>query len=271
MALASAGACRPDRDPVGPRADVPVAGLPVFGHLVKVDRTGDKTLMGELIAVDTEGLWIWTGPVAIAGSTGSSVRVPLRRMKDPNEHVYVPLTDIRRLIISRYRAGPAVGATAGWAGGLLLLTLSHGFWLLISAPITIVAGTGATLGTYLQSKQFVHRGIGERRWASFGTRVAALRGYARFPQGVPEGWPAQVEDGRVEIGVEVFAGGESSGGDSTGDESGSTELAGSSDDGGTGGPATDTDGVETGEHDTDGLDTDGPPEVEVPEPPSGDG
>lgn len=190
LAVALVGACRPDRDPVGPPArDSGLEDVPVRGHLVRIERVeGQPALVGELIAAGPEGLWIWTGPEAIADATGSHPRIARRNREDPAEHVLVPAAEIRRVVVSRYHAGKALAATGGIAGGLVLLTLTHGFYFVITMPITAVAGAGALVGTHVQSKAYVHRGLGKRRDA-LPERLASLRGFARFPQGVPPRWP----------------------------------------------------------------------------------
>jgi hypothetical protein len=144
--------------------------------------------VGELVAAGPEGLWLFTGPEAIAGATGSHRRIARRHHEDPAEHRLVPAAAIRRVVVSRYHAGPALAITGGWAGGLVLLTVTHGFFLIFTMPITAAAGAGALVGTHVQSKVYVHRGLGPRR-AGLGERLSALRGLARFPQGVPSGWP----------------------------------------------------------------------------------
>jgi hypothetical protein len=194
LALALVGACRPDRVRMGPPArDSGLQDVPVRGHLVRIERSDDlPALVGELIAAGQAGLWVWTGSEAISGAAGSHPRIAHRNREDPAEHVLVPTASIRRVVVSRYHAGRALAATGGWAGGVVLLTLTHGFIFVITMPITAVAGAGALVGTHVQSKVYVHRGLGARREA-LGERLSALRGFARFPQGVPPQWPTPGE------------------------------------------------------------------------------
>lgn len=181
-----------------PARDSGLEQVPVRGHLVRIERSDDQpALVGELIAAGPEGLWVWTGSDAITGATGSHPRIARRNREDPAEHVLVPTASIRRVVVSRYHAGRALAATGGWAGGLVLLTLTHGFWFVVTMPITAVAGAGALVGTHVQSKVYVHRGLGDRR-AALPERLSALRGFARFPQGVPPQWPAPGEGAEVE-------------------------------------------------------------------------
>lgn len=190
VAVVLVGACRPDRTPVGP----PVQGatleqVPVRGHLVRVERgAGLPPVQGELIAAGPEGLWVWTGPDALLGATGSHRRIAELAHDVPAEHVRIPPEAIRRVVVSRYHPGKALAATGGWTGGLMLLTLSHGFLFIFTMPAVAVAGAGAMVATHVQSRVYVHRGSGERR-AALPERLSALRGFARFPQGVPPQWP----------------------------------------------------------------------------------
>lgn len=60
-----------------------------------------------------------------------------------------------------------------------LSTLSHGAFLLLSAPVWLIGGV-ASVGLT----------VGEERWR-FLPQSEALRDYARFPQGLPLGWPQE--------------------------------------------------------------------------------
>ncbi|MEX1364437.1 MAG: hypothetical protein AB1Z98_15030 [Nannocystaceae bacterium] len=206
LVLGAGPGCRPDRDPIGPDASKStLADVPVRGHEVRVDLAEGSSLRGELIAVGPEGLWVWTGAVAIEGATGAPRTVGQRWRKAQAEHRFVPTDQIRRVVVSRYRAGPAMAATGAWTGGLMLVTFSHGFFLIITMPLVAVAGGGAVLGTHLQSKAYVHRrGLGSRG-VPLPERLSRLRGFARFPQGVPPGWPT-VGDGEAEaVAAEAVA------------------------------------------------------------------
>jgi hypothetical protein len=191
VAVVLVGACRPDRVPVGPPVrDPTLASIPVRGHLVQVERIdGRPPVRGELIAAGPEGLWVWTGREAIGGATAAPSRLARRDREAPEEHVHVPAAEIRRVVVHRHRSGAAVGITGGWTGGLVLLTLSHGLFFVITMPLTAAVGAGAMVATHVQSRSYVHRGRGERH-AALPERLSALRGFARFPQGVPPRWPA---------------------------------------------------------------------------------
>lgn len=194
LALVLGAGCRPDREPKGPDArHSTLADVSVRGHDTRVDLAEGPSLRGELVAVGPEGLWLWTGESAIAGATGGPKRVPRRWRDGEVEHRFVPVDQIRRVVVSRYRAGAAMGAAGGWTGGLVLLTLTHGWYFFISMPLTVVLGGGAVLATHLQSKAYVHRrGLGNHGVA-LSERLPALRGFSRFPQGVPPGWPTMGE------------------------------------------------------------------------------
>lgn len=194
LVLGAGPGCRPDRDPLGPDArHSTLADVPVRGHEVRVDLAEGPSLRGELVAVGPEGLWLWTGAAAIGGATGAPSHVGPRWRKAPAEHRLVTNDQIRRVVVSRYRAGPAMAITGGWTGGLMLITLSHGFFFVITMPLVAVVGGGAVLGTHLQSKVYVHRRSLGSRGVALPERLSRLRGFARFPQGVPPGWPTQGE------------------------------------------------------------------------------
>ena len=92
----------------------------------------------------------------------------------------LPATCVTRMTVAAFEPGVADTIALGSVGGLS--TLSHGFFLVLSAPIWLVTTLGAT-------------------WAQSGAgtlekppRPAA---WARFPQGLPPGFLEQA--GRVTV------------------------------------------------------------------------
>ena len=98
--------------------------------------------------------------------------------------VDVPRESVAKAVLAAYATGE--GELAGWSALGTLSTLSHGAYLLITAPIWIIAGITAAAG---ESRAGLLR-YPEKPLASF-------RPYARFPQGLPAGFEASAL-GRLE-------------------------------------------------------------------------
>ncbi|MDQ3213444.1 MAG: hypothetical protein M3Q85_12270 [Acidobacteriota bacterium] len=112
------------------------------------DPTGEPRIEGELIAADGDVFHILTA---------SGLRSVLRDLP-------------HRITVVGYRT--ASGALAGWAAAGAASTLSHGVYLIFTAPMWIISGFVAA-----------HR---EGRAGVFHDDDVA-RLFARFPQGVPAG------------------------------------------------------------------------------------
>jgi hypothetical protein len=165
-----------------------LAQIPVHGHVVKVWIEGaNGRMVGELIAASRDGLWIRTGDAAVREAVGPKRVLGTAKAE---RHAFVPTERIRRVVVHRYRVAGAMGGVAGWGAGAILLTMSHGWWFVVSMPLTAVATGGALAGTYVQSLRIV--GKTERNAATFPTRLADLRQFSRFPAGPPPGWPDAV-------------------------------------------------------------------------------
>ncbi len=133
-------------------ADVPVKGFPVV-----VERVAGDDVEGELIASDESFVNVLTahdGVVATPWKEIRQVRVQLQPSMDGA------------------RAGLALWSTLG-----TLSTLSHGFFLVFTAPVWVGAGIPSTILT--------GRPI-EGSTRSDGATY--LYQFARFPQGPPPGW-----------------------------------------------------------------------------------
>ncbi len=113
-------------------------------------------LMGELAAIGADSVYVLmqAGCAAIA------------------------LADVERARLTGYEAG--TGALVTWSGAGGLSTLSHGFILVISLPVWILAGATATSANEYNARVRVPTRDTEpaRSWAD-------MRAYARFPQGLP--------------------------------------------------------------------------------------
>jgi hypothetical protein len=91
--------------------------------------------------------------------------------------VEVPHESVAKATLAAYATGD--GQLAGWSALGTLSTLSHGGYLLITAPLWIIAGITAAAGE--SRAGLLH--YPEKPLASF-------RPYARFPQGLPAGLEA---------------------------------------------------------------------------------
>jgi hypothetical protein len=133
--------------------DVPLCGFHVTVETSRrVPLLRDDDVEGELIAVEPE-------TIAVLAPEGLT-RIP----RDAVQRVVVTVLPERRT---------AAGATMGLGA---LSTLSHGAYLLISLPVWLVAG-GIAVGMTSH----------EERWKF--SPMDELYQFARFPQGLPQGWP----------------------------------------------------------------------------------
>jgi hypothetical protein len=85
----------------------------------------------------------------------------------------IPAAEIKRTRLELYDENKIVGL---WAALGTLFTLSHGFYLVLSAPIWVISGISGAVG---ESRS----GIVEIE----GSSPEEFRKYARFPQGLPAG------------------------------------------------------------------------------------
>lgn len=140
----------------GDRLDVlpDVSEVPVEGFRVTVDARA-RTVSGELLAVDPTSVWVLED---VDGEHARPVAVPRR--------------DIRRVgVVARDAGGEA---TNTWAIVGMLSTLSHGVFLIFSAPVWAGAGIATGLDEGLSNDLQVER-----------SSLDALPQYSRFPQGMP--------------------------------------------------------------------------------------
>jgi len=88
--------------------------------------------------------------------------------------VGVPLGDVSRGLLETY--DPDTGHAAAWTTAGAISTITHGWWLVISAPLWVLVGSSST-------GVLSHQGRILRPNASW----ADMRLFARFPQGLPPG------------------------------------------------------------------------------------
>jgi hypothetical protein len=137
-------------NPAGDRriADVPVRGFLIGVDYVDAEKGVGRNVTGELLATDPDHIWI----------------------RSWGQVQYVHARDVRRVKIELYQ-GHAVNAGV-WTAVGTLSTLSHGFLLVLSAPIWLI--TGMTSTVFLANDNDAESAPAGPLWQ-----------YARFPQGLP--------------------------------------------------------------------------------------
>jgi hypothetical protein len=132
------------------------------GAWIRLTRTttgGTATTEGELIAIATDTVFVLTS------------------LSEPGHLDAVPKRDISDGKLGHY--DPDTGILVGWTLLGIPSTISHGFFLVLTAPMWMLGGWGATLGhSSTAIEGIAPYEIGQ--WES-------LKLYARFPQGMPDG------------------------------------------------------------------------------------
>lgn len=151
--VAAAAACAGNPDPRARSLEI-VQRDGHGGWIEVTDRTG-RQVAGELIAVELVGVYV----LAV---------VPR------SELVFVPKAAIESAKLWAWRANPYL--PLGWAGLGTLSTISHGFILVLSAPVWMITGGLASLSeAYAPLFEYP-----TQSW----DRISI---WARFPQGLPVG------------------------------------------------------------------------------------
>jgi len=158
-------ACVSNPAPSGWLPPAEIAAREAYGGWIVVDTTKDSRtgwhgvgseaqaeIAGELIAVDPDTVFVMSGRGLVA----------------------MPASLVRRATLFSYDAHWGQLATWGFVG--TLSTLSNGAFLILTAPLWIIASTSAAAS---RSRAPMVE-LAER-----GDRWAELRRYARFPQGMP--------------------------------------------------------------------------------------
>lgn len=142
-----------------------------FGGWIEITR--DKSVydapyvFGELLAVEDDSA------VVLGVSLSSSDSIDWTSIPEPVVHV-IPLNSIERARLFWYDS--EWGDMALWTTAGILSTASHGFGLILSAPIWLITGSVATRS---QSRMPLVT-YPDRPWHAFIP-------FARFPQGLPSG------------------------------------------------------------------------------------
>ena len=136
-----------------PDHEVRVEDVPVRGFEIEIGTYQSRDVSGELIAVDARDVFVLEG-----------TRLTI-----------VPRSSVRVVAIELYPSGS--GGAALWTVGGTLSTVSHGFFLLLTAPIWIATGTGQAISAARSNDRVMGPGGLDR-----------LRSFARFPQGIPPGF-----------------------------------------------------------------------------------
>jgi hypothetical protein len=151
--LASATGCLRNLDP-SPRSMATVQA-DAHGTFAIVSVTGQDAHVGELIAIGPSEVWILSG----------------------DELIQTPLQFVSELEVYPYEISTA--GIAGWGVLGTLSTISHGFWLVFSAPVWILTSTITGVA---------HSRTARERYIPGNWQ--ALAKWARFPQGLPYGLTA---------------------------------------------------------------------------------
>ena len=135
----------------GKTASVAIQDVPTHGFRVELV-TPARVVEGELLAVDADHFWI--------------------QPADAKDWVYVHRQDAREVYLQLYEAQTTlVGMVAVFN---TLLSISNGYYGVLTAPLNIIAGTIAAVTAYHAE----HFAVEARNWN-------LLVQFARFPQGLP--------------------------------------------------------------------------------------
>jgi hypothetical protein len=123
----------------------------VHGSFIKVFNRNGPNISGELIAIDTSEI------VVLQAKTKKCVAVPISDVK-------------------KFKLRYAKPKKYWWTIPVYTFsTISHGFWLVISAPINIIVTTSVSAN-----------GNNAYRYSNKHITYEELQMFARFPQGIPE-------------------------------------------------------------------------------------
>ena len=144
-------ACAGNTAPAGFLVTPRLAQTEAYGGWVELLVTGGARVDGELIAVTADSVWVL--------GTAS---------------VVVPVANVRQGKLTTVQS--EVGNVAGATGLGVVSTISNGILLVFTMPLWIIVGTAAG-----SSQSYApERRVPPLHWAE-------LNGFARFPQGLPDG------------------------------------------------------------------------------------
>jgi hypothetical protein len=136
--------------------DVPVHGWPLCADFVeRPGATDEQTTCGELLAVDTQGLWL--------------------RTDERPERIVRGL--IRELELELYPNDGDWVADAVWTGAGAASAISHGYWMIFTGPAWLAVGIPLSAVAAAENDLEVPL-----------ESYAALTQFARFPAGIPAGY-----------------------------------------------------------------------------------
>lgn len=134
-----------------PRIDqVQQNALGAWIELRERDPMRDQQIEGEFLSVENNSVYVLTM---------SGMRA-----------IYIPSIDDAKIFLWDYHSGNAIWTLLG-----TLSTLTHGFWLLITAPVWIITGSIVSIN---ESRAPTYS-YPQYHWDE-------LKQYARFPQGLPK-------------------------------------------------------------------------------------
>lgn len=127
-------------------------GYGLYGGQIEIYKTDKQFLKGELITLDSTTLLV--------------------RQEEAKGCVRVPVSEVKRFTLCYARP-----VKYWWSIPIYALsTLSHGFYLVATAPVNIII-TSVVTGTGENAYQYSHKQL----------TYEQLRMFARFPQGLPPG------------------------------------------------------------------------------------
>jgi hypothetical protein len=143
-----------------PAVGVRLEQVPVRGFTATARRLDGSELRGELLASDDRALWI-----------EDSARTTRRLGFEQIDKLELDLTSAETETIGLWTA---LGA---------LSTVSHGVVAIFTAPTWLLVGTSATIAESSADDADVR-----------AVKYPMLNQFARFPQGLPPGWPVATEE-----------------------------------------------------------------------------
>lgn len=141
----------------GSHSDVAVDDVPVHGFDARVYLESGETLDGELLDVHKD--WV--------------------ALETSKADLRVSVAKIKEVRVTAYSNGPLVGGLIAWSTSGAATTLSHGWFLIFTAPTWIVAGVSSAVAAAEDPDQSALVRAG---------RQTDLWQFVRFPQGLPPGF-----------------------------------------------------------------------------------
>lgn len=125
-----------------------------YGSHIRIEKYDKEKIEGELIAVDSASIYVLTDQTGTPGA------------------IIVPADQVQH-----YEIFYARRRNYEWTIPVYSLsTISHGWWLIFSLPVNLIATIMITIG-----------GKRAYRYTEYDISYDELKMFARFPQGIPEG------------------------------------------------------------------------------------